>query len=88
MKGYGFFMTQVMLENLTPRQRQAYVLRFGRRWRLKEIAAKLGITISSAGELVKRAQLRAGLGRTKVRVIRTQPRATRARSLTNWEHAL
>jgi hypothetical protein len=48
-------MTQVPLENLTPRQRQAYILRFRRGWRLRRIAAELGITVSSAGELVKRA---------------------------------
>jgi hypothetical protein len=52
-------MTQLPLENLTPRQRQAYILRFRRGWRLRRIAAELGITVSSAGELVKRAQLRA-----------------------------
>jgi hypothetical protein len=36
-------MTQVPLENLTPRQRQAYILRFGRGWRLRRIAVELGM---------------------------------------------
>lgn len=36
-------MKQVPLDNLTPRQRQAYILR------LRRIAAELGITVSSAG---------------------------------------
>ena len=48
-------MTQAPLENLTPRQRQAYILRFRKRWRLRRIAGELGITVSSAGERVKRA---------------------------------
>ena len=30
-EGMCFFMTQVMLQNLTARQRQAYVLRFDRK---------------------------------------------------------
>jgi hypothetical protein len=48
-------MTQVPFKNLTPRQRRAYILRFRRGWRLRRIAAELGIAVSSAGELVKRA---------------------------------
>jgi DNA-directed RNA polymerase specialized sigma24 family protein len=43
-------MMKLPLENLTPRQRQAYILRFRRGWRLRWIAAKLGIAVSSAGE--------------------------------------
>ena len=78
-------MTQLPLENLTPRQRQAYILRFRRGWRLRRIAAELGISVSSAGELVKRAQFRAGLGKEKAGVIRTRPRLTRPLSLTDWE---
>ena len=77
-----------MLKNLTPRQRQAYLLRFRRGWWLRRIAAELGITVSSAGELVRRAQFRAGLGKEKMRVIRTRPRGIRAQSLTDWEHAV
>ena len=81
-------MMLAMLKNLTPRQRQAYVLRFRHGWRLRRIAAELGITVSSAGELVKRAQFRAGLGKQNVRVIRTQPRVTRGLSLADWERAV
>jgi len=80
-------MTHLTLNNLTARQRQAYILRFRRGWRLRRIAGKLGITVSSAAELVKRAQLRAGLGNEKVLVVRAQPRVIRARSLADWRHA-
>ena len=80
-------MTHVTLNHLTDRQREAYILRFRRGWRLRRIAEKLGITVSSAAELVKRAQLRAGLGNEKVRIFRAQPRAVRAVSLANWKHA-
>jgi FixJ family two-component response regulator len=78
-------MTQRPLENLTPRQRQAYILRFRRGWRLRRIAAELGISVSSAGELVKRAQCRAGLGKEKVGVIPARQRLTRPLSLTDLE---
>ena len=81
-------MKRVPLENLTPRQRQAYILRFRRGWRLRRIAAELGITVSSAGELVKRAQFRAGLGKEKMGVIRTKPRVRRGLSLADWERAV
>jgi hypothetical protein len=37
-------MTHVMLKNLTARQRQAYILRFGKRWRLRRIAVELGMS--------------------------------------------
>ena len=37
-------MMQLPLENLTPRQREAYILRFRWGWRLPRIAAELGIT--------------------------------------------
>ena len=62
------------LNNLTPRQRQAYVMRFRWGWRLAKIASELGITAGAACALVKRAQFRAGLGKQRVRVIRG-PRA-------------
>ena len=78
-------MTQLPLENLTPRQRQAYILRFRKRWRLRRIAVELGITVSSAGERVKRAQCRAGLGKEKMGVIRARQRLTRPLSLTDLE---
>jgi hypothetical protein len=39
-------MTQVPLENLTGCQRQAYILRFRRGWRLWRIAAEVGIIVS------------------------------------------
>jgi len=78
-------MRCVPLKNLTARQREAYVLRFHRGWRLRRIAGELGITVSSAGELVKRAQFRAGLGKETVGVIRTQPRVIRVLSLADWE---
>jgi hypothetical protein len=81
-------MKQMQLNNLTARQRQAYILRFRRGWRLRRIAVELGITVSSAGELVKRAQFRAGLGKEKIGVIRTRPRATRQLSLAEWERAV
>jgi hypothetical protein len=81
-------MKQVPLKSLTPRQRQAYILRFRRGWRLRRIAAELGIAVSSAGELVKRAQFRAGLGKEKVGVIRTRPRIKRPLSLADWERAV
>jgi DNA-directed RNA polymerase specialized sigma24 family protein len=61
-------MKQVPLENLTPSQREAYRLRFRRGRRLRRIAAQLGITVSSAGELVKRAWL-AGEARMMLRNI-------------------
>lgn len=70
-------MTRERLDNLTPRQRRAYIMRFRWRWRLQKIAKELGITVSSASMLVKRAQLRAGLGTGRVPVIRTQPRPMR-----------
>jgi len=81
-------MTPMLLNNLTARQRQAYMMRFRWGWRLGRIAAEMGITVSSAAELVKRAQLRAGLGKEKVRVVRNQPRRMRAMSLTDWEHTI
>ena len=81
-------MTHVTLKNLPARQRQAYILRFLKRWRLRRIAAELGITVGSAGELVKRAQLRAGLGKESMPIIQKQPRARRLLSLTDWEHAV
>jgi len=80
-------MTHLTLNNLTARQRQAFILRFRRGWKLRRIAMKLGISVSSAAELVKRAQLRAGLGDEKVLVVRAQPRVMRARSLADWKHA-
>ena len=49
-------MTQVPLENLTPRHREAYI-RFGRGWRLRRIAAEWRTTAGSAGEQVKQARL-------------------------------
>lgn len=66
-------MKQVALGNLTPRQRQAYVLRFRRGWRLRRIAKALSITVGSAGELVKRAQFRAGWGRGRRASLRPRP---------------
>ena len=81
-------MKQVSLGNLTPRQREAYILRFRRGWGLRRIAGELGITVSSAGELVKRAQFRAGLGKGKTGVIRTKPRVRRRLSLADWERAV
>ena len=81
-------MKQVPLDNLTPRQRRAYILRFRRGWRLRRIAAELEITVGSAAALVKRAQLRAGLGAAKVGVIGARPRIVRPLSLTDWEHAI
>ena len=81
-------MKQGPLKNLTPRQRQAYVLRFRRGWRLRRIAGELGISVSSAGELVKRAQFQAGLGDAKVGVIGARPRIRRPLSLTDWERAV
>jgi hypothetical protein len=81
-------MTHIPLKNLTARQRQAYILRFRRGWRLRRIAVELGITVSSAGELVKRAQFRAGLGKERSSVIRIRPRGTRQLSLTDWERAV
>ena len=81
-------MQQVPLENLTPRQRQAYILRFRRGWWLRRIATELGITVSSAGELVKRAQFRAGLADAKVGVIRGRPRMVRPLSLADWARAI
>ena len=41
-------MKQVPLGNLTPRQRQAYRLRFRRGWRLRRIRAELGIASAVA----------------------------------------
>jgi hypothetical protein len=37
-------MTHVMLKNFTARQRQASILRFGKRWRLERIAVELGMS--------------------------------------------
>ena len=37
-------MTHVMLKNLTARPRQAYILRFGKRWRLRRTAVELGMS--------------------------------------------
>ena len=37
-------MTHVMLENLTGRQRPAYILRIGKRRRLERIAVELGMS--------------------------------------------
>ena len=83
-------MTRERLDNLTPRQRHAYVMRFRWGWRLQKIAQELGITVGSASALVKRAQLRAGLGTGRVPVIRTQPRPMQRhqrRWLTAYVHA-
>jgi len=74
-----------LLKNLTARQHRAYVMRFRYGWKIQRIAQELGIDPSSAGQLIKRAQLRAGLGRVKVRVIRTKPRRVRAASLSRWD---
>ena len=81
-------MKRVALKNLTSRQRQAYILRFQRGWRLRRIAEEMGITVSSAGELVKRAQFRAGLADANVAVIRGRPRLVRPLSLADWARAI
>ena len=84
IEGESFSMTPKRLDNLTPRQRHAYVMRFRWGWRLQRIAQELGITIGSASALVKRAQLRAGLGTQRAPVIRTRPRVVRPHHL-GWQ---
>jgi hypothetical protein len=56
----SFCMTAKRLDNLTPHQRHAYVIRSRWGWRLQRIAQELGNTLGSASALVKRAQMRAG----------------------------
>ena len=75
-------MMKIDLGRLSERQRQAWIMRYLYRWRLRQIALKLGINASSVSRMLLRAQVRAGLPRQpNLRVIRTKPRLTRVRSL-------
>ena len=74
-------MTHILFKNLTPRQRQAWVMRFRYGWRMRRIALKLGIKPNTVSELLQRAQLRAGVGRGRIGVIRTQPQVVRSLEL-------
>ena len=77
-------MANITLKSLTPRQRDAWTMRYRYGWRMEKIALHMGIKQHTVSELLQRAQLRAGLPpRRRVRIIRTKPRRVFAQSLSS-----
>ena len=73
----------VILSKLTPKQRQAFVLRYVHNWPLRRIALRLGGSRGSICNLLRRADQRIGIGTTlPPRVRLRRRRKTRALSLS------
>lgn len=67
------------LKNLTDTQKCVWVMRYRYGWRLRQIAMELGTSVPNVSQILRRAQLSAGLPRKAYfGVIRTRP--TRARA--------
>ena len=77
-------MRTISLKDLSDKQREAWQMRYRYGWRMHRIAIAMGTTQQSVSKLLLKAQLRAGLPRTRnVRVIRIKPRLARVQSLSS-----
>jgi predicted transcriptional regulator len=76
-------MTNIILKNLSDKQRQAWIMRYRFRWRLKRVALELGLKPPAVSRLLYRAQLSAGLKRPiRINIIRAKPRLAPTQSLS------
>ena len=64
----------VILKKLTPRQRQAFILRHVHKWTLRRIALRMGGSRASVCNLLHRADRRLGIGITLPPRIRVRRR--------------
>jgi RNA polymerase sigma factor (sigma-70 family) len=76
------FMKHISLKHMTDKQRQIWILRFRKRWRLEQIAAEMGMSVSGVSKMLQRAQAKAGLPPRRVSVIETEPRLIKAVQLS------
>ena len=72
----------IVLKNLTPRQRQALLMRYGYGWRMKRIALRMGTSQQAVSALIQRAQRGAGMPRRCFDVVRPHRRPARVYSLS------
>jgi len=71
------------LKNLSPKQREVWVMRYRYGWRLKKIAIEMGTSFQAVSAMLSRAQRRAGATEHhRISVIRTRGRRVWARSLS------
>ena len=68
---------RISLKSLTERQRQVWLMRYRKRWRMTRIALALGMSQSGVSRMLQRAHARAGLPVGRVSVIRTKQRNVR-----------
>ena len=59
-----------VMKNLTPKQRQALLMRYGYGWRMKRIALRMGSSPQAVSALIQRAQRAAGMPRRCFDVVR------------------
>lgn len=82
LEGSVFPMRRISLKLMTDKQRQVWMLRFRKRWRLKQIAINMGMSESGVSKMLQRAQSRAGLPKCRISVIDAKPRKVRAHQLS------
>jgi DNA-directed RNA polymerase specialized sigma24 family protein len=72
------------LKLLSPKQRDAWVMRYRYGWRLKKIALRLGTSHQAVSAILRRAQLRAGATEAhRITAFPTRGRRVRAVSLSD-----
>ncbi len=75
---------KIDLKPLSETERVAWRMRWKYGWRMKKIALKMGYSTSGISKMLARAQIRVGLPKRRVSIIRTKPRPVRVRSLSNY----
>ena len=73
----------IILSKLTPKQRQAFILRYVHEWPLRRIALRMGGSRASVCNLLRRADQRMGIGTTLPPRIRLRRRVVRTFSFSS-----